>query len=53
MSCPVSSRRLLILVEDCLECVVSGGVVGLLSYEQRQMMCAQARARMRTACGWS
>jgi hypothetical protein len=56
-SCPVSTPGLggswLILVEDGLEGAVGGGVVGVLSCQQRQMMCAQARARMRTAWGWS
>ncbi|MFC7658398.1 Rv2231c family pyridoxal phosphate-dependent protein CobC [Pseudonocardia benzenivorans] len=53
VSCPVSSRRWLILVEDALKGVVSVGVVGVWLCQQAQMTPIQARARTRTAWGWS
>lgn len=52
MSSPVSSRRLLILV-DGLGPAASGGVVGGLVCQHFQILRSQARARMRTAWRWS
>ena len=37
MSCPVSSRRRLILVEDALKGAVFGGVVGGVGGEERSL----------------